>query len=302
MAVLFPSLDENSRVLVCEGESDVIFLNGMMNLFSMSIFVFDAGGKNNISAATRLFKEYPTIYIRDRDFDLSTTDAENTLIQQKRKTVWPRFDMEGYLLYPDWILQATQQIADSPKGKRLKYHVPKDETDIEQAILMLAQDLSLEYAGRQTLYDLRGTLSFLRNANQMADPKKPMPQTLDDWAQYIRNKATELQQAAQQIAHHPPLTPDAIQHALENNDRLYQQRAQNLAEVQVHFSGKTIFQGLAQRWGCKYKWELLRDEVIKIAVADTKNWIVSGNKLRHHPRLSDVALLVEKSLADGIEQ
>lgn len=300
---LLPSFPENDRIIVCEGKSDVLFLEAVLRPFTQRIFIVSAEGNENLANVRALLGQYGgAIYVRDRDFEVSPSEAHQTFFQKRPRTIWTRFDLEGYLLYPDWIKTALEAMAVSPKGKRLGYYVPASATEVEAEIKRAARELVVDYAGRHTLVTLRNSVKFAASALLMPAPKRHDAQQFQllDWEHYLRQQVDNLNYAGAKIPLVPELSNRAIATNLDAFHQIYITYAEQIDAIQIHFSGKSILKKLVENWGAKFSGDTLRDELVKVAADSVKPSQYTG-QLRNHIRLGDIGYLAEKSLADGTQ-
>lgn len=295
---LLPSFDPKHRIIVCEGDSDERIINEILGEVTERIYTIDAGGKanlGNISAALHANK-YKHIYVRDRDLDFDLAYAEKSFSNKNGKTVWKCYDIEGYLLYTDWLMKAFNNLKITSR-KKLE-NLPADEREVDNTIKGIAKQMIIRYAGRSVLSRLRRQFHDVKNALQFPDPSsEQIFEEENDWLIYISNLRENVKASSLRMQSHIALEHAQISQDLAQSINSYTAWAGDMDTIRTTFSGKEIFKALGQKHG-NFNGDILRDEAIKIArnyVLDIKN---RGDLLRNDPRLGDFALLAEKALSD----
>jgi hypothetical protein len=295
---LLPSFDaKNNRIIVCEGKTDSEIISRILDHFTDRLYIISAGGKKSLGSVRTMLGErgYPAIFVCDRDFDMMPSAATNTFHEQNPKTTWVCHDIEGYLLHSDWIYRALQDMSDAPEGGRVKK--PNDVVEVEASIVAIATVMVTEYAGRQTLHQLRQhhQISSVRNALQLPDPGKDEL----DWLAYIQNIVKTAKTQTSKLPSQPDLDDADIVKRLESVQSSFRSWASNIETIRTYFSGKAIFKTLAEKWTPGLSSDMLRSNVLSVVekyVADIR--ASDKAKLGDDPRLSDFAKLAEKSLSD----
>jgi hypothetical protein len=293
-----PLRPQEDFILVCEGESDFLFLSGIFGEFvahqsaPVSIYIVQAGGEKNVRTLANILE--PAVWVRDRDFRLSVAEAQATLREKSRKTYWPCQDVEGYLLYEDWLLNAVRSIRQAPKMATL--YVPADAQEVMGTILQAARSLVVYHAGSHTCQELT---HLVGPRQKYCVRVPPNGEAIDDqaWRQHLVSESARLIAEGKQLVASPGLVADNVLRRFEQHLQQYTVWAKDADAVRIHFSGKRIFQILASKWqagitGHKYSWEKLREEVQKQATDYVR--FIRGALMSDDPRLGDIGLLASK--------
>ena len=198
------------------------------------------------------------------------------------------------MLYADWLLDALHAIDQAPKI-RVQYFPEKYE-EIETTITEIAEGLVLCHAGRQTLQDINHNVG-LRQNYVTQDPQDTLS-TESEWTNYLVAEAERMQKAGRDLSQNQQLMDTEIIERFDANLENYLHWSRDISTVRHHFSGKLIFQALAERWqpeskGAKYSWEILRNETLTFAIEYCKNLV---GELSDDDRFGDFGLLARKTL------
>jgi hypothetical protein len=277
-------------VLVCEGESDFSFLQQIFNQIAPDVLVYYATGKNNVATLSAIFS--PATYVVDRDYDTSSADARMTLTAKKPKTIFPAFDIEGYLLWEDWIMAYVE--ATKPPISPSKFRKPPvDEAQITRDICEVADMLATDHAGGSTIAGInRAINNFNLDINQGGKLLKKGAETNTDavWQQHLTNEVQRLSQARQDFSDSNICDLPEILSQYQTQLAHYKQWATSLEQIRLEFSGKRILQILAVKWDLRAggkPWHALRDGLIDQAIAHLK-------KDNNSARFADFKLLADK--------
>ncbi|MFZ4825963.1 MAG: hypothetical protein ACOYLB_01275 [Phototrophicaceae bacterium] len=291
---LLPSLGGNQRIILCEGKFDFNFIDSILSLRTNRIDIYPAHAVKSL-APVRAFLEQGII-IRDRDFKFTVEQAQDSFTTTEHETIWKRYDIEGYLLYADWIQQAFETIQSTRPGRKLS--VPSVE-QIEAFIIAKSREQILHYAGNRTVKDLHPSFSMLHEATQLkvSDPTPTdVTACVDDFTRQIDN----LRIQAGELDTLPELQPENIAIRLQDYLQRYDEFAQNMDTIRIHFSGKKLLEAVWAEWlqPLRIK-DFGKDDLSKELIPIAKGYATHLALLRDDERLGDFALLGEKSLADG---
>jgi hypothetical protein len=285
-----------NAILVCEGEDDLNCLREVLQDRAPDIYLVEARGSRNVSFLAAILS--PAVHVRDRDFEIELEVARQTLESEKSFTCWPRVDLEAYLLYGDWLLDAVQSIQNSPEGG--VGNPPPGEEAVRQDMGEIAGYFVADHAGRRTLAEL----NRLNNpvVELTARPDRSVIQGNAEaseqrvWQQYLITEAERLRLAATSIAYQKELAEEAVRERFTDYVARYAGWSSDIATVREQFSGKRIFMQLASRWQVRSKpkskpWKVLRDEVVRHMARYSQE--ISGY-LRDDSRLGYIGLLASK--------
>lgn len=296
---MHPLRPKEGYILVCEGNDDAVFLNGILSKPEYSnntnLSIFNAEGSQNVPLLASILS--PSVYIRDRDFDIDFDQAEASFDVKKPLTTWKRHDMESYLVYPDWLFRVATDAQSSPTLSIR--NVPENEDDIRQQIHQIAKLLVIDHAGRKTLalmtkqlnYDAHFQYRVLRNQI------KGGAETSDreDWEKLLLMETQRIQSELNNATGITTLQ-DVIDE-FRTQIEFYDSVTDNFELLQQEFSGKRIIQMLAKKWnltGGKGKpWKVIQGGLLN----HVRNYMNSQDGfLSDDVRLGDVGLLASKVL------
>jgi hypothetical protein len=296
-----PLRPKENYILVCEGPSDLQLLQSILQKFVPDLTVYYAEGGQNVKPLANVLKS--SYYIIDRDFKKSYAEATKTLKSKEPQTIWPRHDIECYLLYPDWLLGAIRKIQEARNFRS----PPSSEQDIGKSIIEIADSFIADHAGRKTLdtmsktagkrniFDAKPDKSIVQGGAEASDRKS--------WESCLVQETDRICQAAQSLGNNIELTQTAVLKLYDEQVEQYTQWAQNITTIRDEFSGKRVLQALAQKWGTpggkspKTKpWQLLRNIVIEEAI-DYNHHI---SKLNENPRLGDFGNIAKKITGNDV--
>jgi hypothetical protein len=293
-----PLRPKENFILVCEGPSDLQFLQGIWNNFAPEISVYHAGGHRNVRLLADVLT--PSVYILDRDFSKTLSEAHTTLEPGNRFTLWPRQNIECYLLYPDW-LQATVEEIQRFRSRQPFGSPPSTQEQIEQSIIELAVSFIPDHAGRRTLNELTSIIgpqnlfSAKADRNVLSDGANANDQQM--WESYLVQETHRLREQGKNLTGEDKLEDAAVIARYHNHIEQYRTWTNNLDLIRNEFSGKRFFQALALKWGLrgtktgKKPWEVLRDVTIEQAVEYCEH---ISSQLTNDPRLGDFGQLAKK--------
>jgi len=285
-------------VLVCEGESDYQLLSQLWSTFAQAatIQVFYASGSKNVRPLASILE--PSFSISDRDFSRTILEAKSTFAD--RRIFWSHVDIESYLLYPDWLLEATNTIRGASNQISTK-NFPQSHMEIEEHIFDAANILVPHHAGMKILDTLRGMAKFYapKNDNESWDA--------NDWKKHLISEAQEVLQTSAETNAHMDFQSNSIIQAYDREYTYYEDLLlkKDLNVVREEFSGKRVLPKLAQRWGVRSikqppkqnGWEILRDEII----VQTLKYVISlQGLLKDDERLGDFGKLASRIIEQSI--
>lgn len=289
-----PLRPSTSPIVVCEGYEDERFLQVTLLPHYPTIAAYAANGKDAVAALTAVLK--PATAIVDRDFTQTPEAATATLLTRKAYTCWPRHDMQGYLLYADWLMMFVELAANTPI--RVRSHAPASPEEIEQQIVTLATTFVADHAGRATLHWLKHQAETI-GISLAPENGYRGGGSADDfatWIDYLQREVHRIQ--TERSALSDGLTWQMVEDYLMQQFEGYERVSQTLSSVRIHFSGKRLLQALAQHWQLRTKsaqgkkpWEVLQDYLIEQVEAYSA---ALTSPLHDDPRLGDVGLLALK--------
>jgi hypothetical protein len=303
------------HIVVCEGEDDLEFLQKCWENreHASEIFIFYSGGRDSVATTTTLLKSSKdeedhdfrnTIYVVDRDFKNTVTRAENSLTDKHMFTCWVCRDIEGYLLHPDWMLEALNIIqAAQPYPIR---HFPTNEAEIEDAIMQVAADLVPDHAGRETMEALNELIGRLPHDKFWFQPDRELIRGgatfsgAAEWENMLLERGEKILENVSDLSQLSDLKAPQIRLLYAEKQSTYKEYTELIATIRQEFSGKRIFQILAPQWRVKSSkqpskkapWQILRDETMSVAIRYSQ--LINGN-LSDDERLSDMGKLASKA-------
>lgn len=266
-----PLRPKEGYILVCEGQSDAQFIHSIWRGIPQ-VTIYHANGHDAVQMLAKILE--PSVYILDRDFDKSFEEAKATLQPGKPYTCWPRHDIEGYLLYPDWFMEYMNQVKNSSDAKFSIRSSPQNEEIIANDIKAVAENLVADHAGLKTLKALNHYIgpSFQFSAKLVKGKIKRGAEasTRDDWEQFLIEEVERLGSVAKDFD--AKISTFSLLDTYHQHLAYYGEWAKELPTIQNHFSGKRIFQSLTLKWrhssspdSSRDPWQLLRDNMISVA-------------------------------------
>ncbi|MDX2075661.1 MAG: DUF4435 domain-containing protein [bacterium] len=288
---LYHPLRSNSRwILVCEGKGDATFLSQIISLFEPDIRIYHANGKQNVKPLRNVL--IPAVSVIDRDFDILPEEAEQSN-QSSQSHYWIRHDIEGYLIYPDWLWQFIEAIRPQQNSK----YLPHDKNVIQTHLIEAAKNLIPDHAGRHTLMWLTQQLNLSRLQVALSNHiiGNAGFNNASDWENEIKHHIQKLNSfdlvtSIKQI--------DIYQQYRQLTD-YYSQMAQSIETIQKNFSGKRLLAILASNWMIKARnqkssQDFIRDTVVSYASNHAKFIKSQNQRLSDDPRLGDFGRLASK--------
>jgi hypothetical protein len=272
-------------VMVCEGEADRVILREIIARLGLSgrISVFEADGVNNVANFAAVMR--PSIYIRDRDADFTLDEAHESFVMLKPRTIWTHYDIEGYILYPDWLLKAGQTIFNDQKPHiQAQLKLPASAAEIETTLLTFMQSLVPEYAGKRAITRARNHFSLYR---LRISGDYPNTNELESWKTFIAEQVISLDKQLK------TRVDSRLQDFFEEELISYTSYTLSIDESRAHFSGKIILQHLTDVWNLNIAGvglEKFRTKCFNQLYDELPNI----GDLHRHPRYIDFARLIRK--------
>jgi hypothetical protein len=289
-----PLRPKHDYLLICEGDSDLQLLTGIYQIFAPEIFVMAAGGEANLATLTSILQP-GAFYVGDRDFRISIQYAQDLLKNARKATnFWIRHDIEGYLLYEDWLWQAVEIIRTSPRFSNVPLENPITAQQITHDIQAVAMQLVVDHAGYHTIADIDRAIGKI---NRFTAKISSTPRNEAQWLMDLTLEIQRLTSEGQQLATLPHLDTTWLNTTFQNHLATYQEWANDLDAIRLHFSGKRIFEELALLWQAskqsrRYTWERLRDETSTQAIAYSRT--IPQKQFHQDARLKDFGELANK--------
>jgi hypothetical protein len=298
---MHPLRPKEGYILVCEGNDDAVFLNGILSKPEYSnntnLSIFNAGGSQNVPLLASILS--PSVYIRDRDFDTDFAQAKDSLVSTDRFTVWKRHDMESYLIYPDWLFQVVIDAQSSPKLSIR--NAPENEDDVYQQIQHMANQLVFDHAGHKTLALMTkrlGTVHLQYKLNRQIVSGGAVASEQDDWERLFEVEYKRVQDILTKAS---TITLQDVMDEFHMQIEFYDSAKDNFELLQQEFSGKRIIQMLEQKWnltGGKGKpWKVIQRGLLNYvrSYVNSRQGLLSDDV-----RLGDVGLLASKVFSTKI--
>jgi hypothetical protein len=268
-------LNIRETILICEGPQDEGVLKKVLRAIEKDVLIIPGGGKETVSplmSAFRASERRDAFSIEDRDFRDTDSEGHGLLSPTDVKNRWLRHDIEAYLLYPDWLVEAV---------RLLKTRVITED-QAQEAVLEICRELAIFHAGQKTLASLPRWHQASLGAEDQWDEA--------DWREVLGNLFTDTRRAAQDYDERLHLWD--WQAKFEGYLQDYQRAAERLPEALKLFSGKRIINKLSGRgWGSKADLPLALAEQAGSYAAQ-----VGVEKLRDDERLGDFGRLAYKLL------
>lgn len=278
-------------LLICEGRDDQQFLAGVLSRLGVNIY--QAGGKDSVPTLRTLWQ--PALYILDRDFEYTYEKASHNLALTTKTFAhyWPYHCVENYLLHADWVVSALKEL--KPKSS---FSV----SQIDDSMMTIAKKLCIDHAGRHSIEMMKKSVMPSPLIYQPIIDKKFIKggaeaSNQSTWETYLLSQAALLRQKGDELYKNPQMADKKVIELFNNHLVQYQQWAEDLTVIRVHFSGKRLFQMLTVSLKMTLPWSALRDETIRQAVEYSFS---ITELLSNDPRLGDFGKLASKILAQPV--
>lgn len=294
---IYHPLRGNSRwILVCEGKEDATFLSQVISLFEPDIRIYHANGKQNVKPLRNTL--IPAVSVIDRDFDTLPEEAKH-INQSAQSLYWIRHDIEGYLIYADWLWQFVEAIRPQQNSK----YLPNSEDEIQKNIIETTINLIPDHAGRHTLRWLAQQLNLSRFQISLSNHiiGNAGFNNASDWETEIKNHVQKLNSFDLK----PPIKQIDIYQQYQQFTNHYTYMAQSIETIQENFSGKRILAILASNWMVKARnqkspQDFIRDALVSYARNHAIALKSQNKRLSDDPRLGDFGRLASKIISRDI--